>query len=73
MKRIDMGLYSYLITGDREDEAAEKMLSTLEFLERDYTRPASAIATDRAELPGEIEKRFGVTVRNSLDLVTDHE
>lgn len=61
MKKVDMGLYAYTITGEREEEAAEKLKERIEYL--DHLPGVRYYADELEGIEKKIAEEYGVEIR----------
>lgn len=61
MKKVDMGLYSYEITGEREAEAAKALEDRIDYL--DHLPGVIYYADELEAITKRIAEEFGVEIR----------
>lgn len=61
MKTVDMGIYSYKITGEREEEAAEKLKERIDYL--DHLPGVRYYDDELAGIRQKIAEEYGVEIR----------
>lgn len=69
MRKVETyGLYYYIVEGEREDEAAEELDRTVDFLNSPACRHLSGeeILTELADARKSICEKFGVTIKASI-------
>lgn len=61
MKTVDMGIYSYKITGEREEEAAKKLKERIDYL--DHLPGVRYYADELEGIEKKIAEEYGVEIK----------
>lgn len=61
MKTVDMGIYSYSIIGEREEEAAEKLKERIDYL--DHLPGVRYYADELSDILTKIAEEYGVEIK----------